>query len=125
MGHRDAVKWILLNITNANKMPKIVKYLEYNVEYNGGDREVMAHKKPDVCKEHSCKLNKCQQHLDDMIDCCRKWGHQAFSCEGFMWMFKEEFPDKTGPGGRGGEPKTGDNKPTTGDKPDDNKDNKK
>jgi hypothetical protein len=64
----------------------------------------LAHKKPDVCKPYSCKIDKCmretgfkewrcQQQLNDMIDCCRKWREEAFSCEGFMWIFKKEFED--------------------------------
>ncbi|XP_054153989.1 serine, glycine, tyrosine and glutamine-rich protein-like [Oppia nitens] len=81
---------------------------------------VLPHKKPDACKHFYCNLNKClnkngyqlgycDHYLNDMIDCCRAWKLDAFSCEGFMWMFEEKFKDsddkdkKDGGSGGGGD----------------------
>ena len=78
---------------------------EDNMSGEVPDGEVPAHKKSDLCKHHSCKLQKCLQdtnyqmdrcehHLHNMIECCRQEREKAFSCEGFMWMFKEAFDEK-------------------------------
>lgn len=55
----------------------------------------------DPCHHYACKLQtcleqrkftpeKCQHIINDMIECCKKWGKESLSCEGFMKNIEKE-----------------------------------